>query len=352
MSTLRAIVLSCLLLMPGLSFAQSTVLDLPRESQHAVVTQRIGVTDISISYSRPLVRGRQIWDHVVPYGEVWRAGANENTTITFADPVAVEGTLLPRGSYGMHMIPSAGAWTVIFSKIYTAFGSFGYDPAEDALRIQIQPQPSEFHEALVYEFNELAPNSAVVTMRWDKIAVPFKISVNVNEFVEESLRLQMHSLKGYAWQAGADAADYLVSQKTDLPDALKYIDVSLKVEERPENLMTKSRVLHLMGKDDEAKQFATRALEHATVFQLYDFGRQLQDDGRQNDAFEVYRFSLKNFPDHWLSHAGMVRVWSARGDFDNALREAEAAIASGGPGNQRYFQNQISLLKKKIDINK
>src|SRR5438045_8375585 len=128
--------------------AQSTILELPRHSQHAVVTQRIGITDITLNHRRPLVNGRKIWGGLVPYGQVWRAGANENTTITFTDPVSVEGKPLDRGTYGLHMIPAADQWTVIFSKASTAWGSFTYKESEDALRVQVKPQTSEFREAL------------------------------------------------------------------------------------------------------------------------------------------------------------------------------------------------------------
>src|SRR5690348_11543622 len=95
--------------------AQSFVLDLPRQSQHAVLSQRIGITDITINYHRPLVGGRKVWGGLVPYGQVWRAGANENTTIQFADDVTIEGQPLPKGTYGLHMIPGENEWTVIFS---------------------------------------------------------------------------------------------------------------------------------------------------------------------------------------------------------------------------------------------
>src|SRR5260370_42014728 len=121
---LRGIFL-CLLVagIAGTGLAQSFVLDLPRQSQHAVISQRIGITDITISYHRPLVNNRKVWDGLVPYGKVWRAGANENTTITFSDPVMIEGKALDKGTYGLHMIPAAGEWTIIFSKNSTSWGS-------------------------------------------------------------------------------------------------------------------------------------------------------------------------------------------------------------------------------------
>ena len=149
--------LAVLLLAAALCNAQSTQLDLPRQSQHAVVTQRIGVTDITINYHRPLANGRKVWGGLVPYGQVWRAGANENTTITFTGPVTIEGQPLAAGTYGLHMIPNEDQWTIIFSKMHTAWGSFSYDQKEDALRVTVKPQTTELHNALALR---LRPASA------------------------------------------------------------------------------------------------------------------------------------------------------------------------------------------------
>src|SRR6202521_2093108 len=143
--------------------AQSAVLDLPRDSQHSVVTQRIGITDITINYHRPLVKGRTIWGKVVPYDEVWRAGANENTTITFTDPVSIEGKPLAKGVYALFAIPGENQWTIIFSKTHTAWGSFTYNEADDALRVTVKPQAAQPREALTYDFDDLKADSTVDT---------------------------------------------------------------------------------------------------------------------------------------------------------------------------------------------
>src|ERR1700691_5218015 len=140
--------LSSVVLMAGVSHAQTAtgetlMLDLPRQSQHALLTQRIGVTDITINYHRPLANGRAIWGKLVPYGQVWRAGANENPTITFSDPVSIEGQDLEKGTYGLHMIPGESEWTVIFSKNATSWGSFSYKQEEDAVRVTVKPQTAE-----------------------------------------------------------------------------------------------------------------------------------------------------------------------------------------------------------------
>ena len=179
-----------LLLLGSFGQAQSFVLDLPRPSQHAVVTQRIGITDVTINYHRPMVNKRKVWGTLVPYGQVWRAGANENTTIKFTDPVSIGGKSLPAGTYGLHMIPGENEWTVIFSRNSTSWGSFTYNQAEDALRVTVKPQTADYHEALTYDFDDVNPDSSVVTLRWERVAVPFKVGVNTHEIVAENLHNQ------------------------------------------------------------------------------------------------------------------------------------------------------------------
>src|SRR6478672_4052177 len=177
--------------------AQSTVVNIPRASQRAEVIQRVGITDITITYHRPLINGRKVWGGLVPYGQVWRAGANENTTIEFSDPVSIEGKPLARGVYGLHMLPTENEWTIIFSKTATAWGSFTYNQAEDALRVTVKPRPAEMKEALAYEVDDVTPASAIFTLRWEKLAVPFKVDVDTHEIVAQSLHSQLRGLAQY-----------------------------------------------------------------------------------------------------------------------------------------------------------
>ena len=332
--------------------AQSVVLDIPRDSQHSVLTQRIGITDITINYHRPLVKGRVIWGKVVPYGEVWRAGANENTTITVTDPVTVEGQPLATGTYGLHMIPTENQWTVIFSKVYTAWGSFTYKQDNDALRITVKPQPSDFREALTYDFDDVKKDSAVATLRWEKIAVPFKIAVDVNETVKASLHNQLQGLRQYTWEAWDDAASYLLANKFDLEEALQYEETSIRTEPRFDNFLTKSQILEAMGRKDESQAAQNEAIARATAAQLYVWGRQLQQQGKQDEAFDFYRKAAKKDPNDWAAHDGIARIYSAKGDFDNALKEMKIA-RDGAPDNQKiFFDANVKKLEAKEDINK
>jgi len=334
------------------SFSQSAVLDLPLDSQGAAVTQRIGITDITIDYHRPLVKGRTIWGKVVPYGEVWRAGANENTTVAFTSPVSIEGKPLAAGTYGLQMIPRENEWTVIFSNVHTAWGSFTYREADDALRVTVKPQASEMHEALIYEFDDVKSDSAVATLRWEKLAVPFKIGVNVHEVVQASLRNQLQGLPQYTWEAWDDAATYLLGQKYDLDDALKYEETSIGIEPRFDNYLTKSRVLEAMGRKDEAEVAKNQALKRATAAQLYYYGRQLQQEGKQDQAFDLYRQAAQKDPSDWVVHDGTARIYSAKGDFDDAVKEMKISLA-GAPDNFKiFFEPLVKKLEAKQDINK
>ena len=331
---------------------ETLMLDLPRASQRAVVIQRIGITDIRVNYHRPLANGRQIWGKVVPYGQVWRAGANENTTITFSDPVTIEGQPLDKGTYGLHMIPGENQWTVIFSKNSTAWGSFSYKQDEDALRVNVKPQPADTYNALTYDFDSVKPDSTVVTMRWDKVAVPFKVDVKVNDIVTASIHRQLHGLNQYYWEVWDDAAGYLLANKIDLDEALKDEDQSIQTEERYDNLMNKSKILEAMGRKQDAEAFRTKALDKASALQLYFYGRQLQGDKKQDEALAIFRSTAKRYPDEWTSHMAMARVYSAQGDFDNALKEVKLSLAGAPDSNKANLENYVKRLQNKEDINR
>jgi len=332
--------------------AQSALLDLPRDSQHAKIMQRVGITDITINYHRPLVKGRKIWGGIVPYSQVWRAGANENTTIEFSDPVNIEGKPLAKGIYGLHMIPTENEWTIIFSKNATAWGSFTYNQAEDALRVTVKPRVADAEEALAYEVDGVTPTSAVVALRWEKLAVPFKVDVSTNEIVAQSLHGQLRGLAQYTWDGWDDAANYLLANKYNLEEALKYEDRSIGVEERYDNLMTKARIFDALNKQDEATVARNKALGMASVVQLHSYGRQLQQAGKQEQAFDIFRVNIKKNPAHWTAHNEAARIACSKGDFDTAVKEMKLASAAAPDQIKSALDGFTKRLEAKEDINK
>ncbi len=345
--------LAAVLLIAGLCAAQSLVLELPRASQHAVVSQRLGITNVSITYHRPLVNNRKVWGTLVPYGQVWRAGANENTIIAFSDPVLIEGKPLDKGTYGLFMIPAENEWTIIFSKNSTSWGAFTYDQKEDALRVTVKPQASDPHDALTYDFDELKPDATLVTLRWEKVAVPFKVSVDVPHLVQSSLEKQLRSLSQYTWISWDEAANYVLDNKLDPQLALTYSDKSIQNEERFENLITKSRTLERLDKKDEALALRNKAFEKGTPLQIHFYARQLQNDKRQDEAFAVFRSNAQKNPKAWVVHTGMARVYCGSGDFPNAVKEMKIAV-DGAPdkAQKTYLEGLVRRLEAKEDINK
>jgi hypothetical protein len=332
--------------------SQPTELNIPRVSQRGTVSQRIGLTDITIVYHRPEVGGREIWGKTVPYGKVWRSGANENTTITFADDVTVEGKPLAAGTYGLHTIPDKDQWTIIFSKNSTSWGSFSYDEKEDALRVTTKPQAADFREVLTYTFEDVKPDSAAATLRWEKLAVPFRINVDVKAVVLRSVKNELRNVGGFTWAGYDEAAQWCLDNNYELEQALKWEDTSILNEERFENWETKSRILDAMGKKDESAKALATALEKANAIQLYVYARGLQRQGNAKRAFELYPQVPKKDPNHWISHVALARINSNRGDFAAASKEMSQALNAAPDPNKPQLEGLLKRLQNKDDINK
>ncbi len=337
----------------GIASAQND-LNLPDVSQAAEVKQRIALTDITVNYHRPLVNGRKIWGGVVPYGKVWRAGANENTTVEFSDPVWVEGKPLAKGTYGLHMIPNQDSWTVIFSKTNTGWGSYSYKQDEDALRVDVKPRPlAEQKEALEFEFEDLKPDSTAVTLKWEKLGVPFTVSIKDADQTLENIRAQLKGRGQFTWQALDEGAQFCLTRKINLDEALKWADASIQNEERFDNLSTKADILKALNRPDEAKKTWNLALEKASAPQLYTYGRQLQNQKKGADAMEIFKEVAKRFPQGVFGYLAQARIKSAAGDFAGALNDAkQAQTAAPSDAQKQAIQGLIDRLEAKQDINK
>jgi hypothetical protein len=232
-------------------------LTLPRSSPAASVSQTLGVTEVTIHYSRPGVKGRTIWGELVPYGEVWRTGANENTTITFSTPVKVEGNELAAGTYGLQTIPTPEQWTVIFSKDAKLWGAFNYKPENDALRIQVKPQPAELRERMAFDVEDVTDNSAEVVLHWEKLKVPFTVEVDTPKLVAEAVKNNLR------WQSFAQAAAYCIQGNTCLDEASRWLDASIALEPGFANQRAKAMLLAKKNDYKGAVSWGEKALAAA-----------------------------------------------------------------------------------------
>ena len=225
-----------LLAMLLFSLPAMSQLDLPRGSQMAKVNQRIGNTDVTIIYSRPSVKEREVWGKLVPYGmnnlgfgtakeSPWRAGANENTIIKFTHDVTIQGKQLKAGKYGLHMIVNEGnTATIIFSNNHGAWGSYFYEPSEDALRVDVETNEIPHTELLTYVFDEVDANSATASLYWEKKRIPIKVEVDVPTIVLKSVRNKLQNSPGFNRQSWEQAANYAMNNGGDLEEALGWVN--------------------------------------------------------------------------------------------------------------------------------
>lgn len=244
--------------------AMSAQVSVPRESQRQEIAQTIGDTKISLIYHRPNVKARKIWDGLVPYGKVWRAGANEATLFEFSKDVTINGKPLPAGKYSFHIIPAASEWTLIFSKDAGQWGSFQYNEKDDAVRVTSGVQKSDFHEALTYSFNDPKPNEVSVVVSWENVAVPFTVGIgDIHGRVIAQFSDAIKTRKPEEAGPLNQAANYVVTfkQKDSYPDAMEWINTSIGIKETYSNLSAKARLLKEQGKTAEAIATAEKALE-------------------------------------------------------------------------------------------
>ncbi len=235
----------------------------PRPSPKATTAQQIGLTDMTIVYSRPGVKGRPVWGTLVPYDKVWRTGANEATTFAVSDDVKINGQPLPKGTYSLHTIPGKDEWVIIFNKVANQWGSFNYDPAQDALRVKAKPEAADFREWLMFVVPELSPDSATVVLRWEKLAVPFTVTTNTTEKIMASARAAVAAADAKDWRTPLRAASFALDAK-NMADAQAWLDKSLAVEQNINNLYLKARFEAASGHKAEAVKAARAAIAKAT----------------------------------------------------------------------------------------
>ena len=261
MKQMKILVFVSLFVLSIIKIQAQTRLTTPELSQAASVTQSIGLTKITIDYHRPLVKGRKIWGDLVPYNEVWRAGANKNTTIEFSDPVKINGVDIPAGKYGFHTIPAENEWTLIFNKNNAAWGSYFYEQSLDALRIKVKPQSAPFEEALTYYFSNPEDNSVNVVLHWEKLAIQFKVEVDVKELVFKNMKQELTNLPGFYWQGYNQAAQFCLKNNIHLDEALKLIETSINKNKNSTNLNVKADLLEKTGNKTEADKLRAEALQ-------------------------------------------------------------------------------------------
>ena len=305
----------------------------PDQSPAATVGQTIGITDIAITYHRPAVNNRRIFGGLVQYGALWRAGANENTTISFSTPVKIEGQTLPAGTYGLFMLPTASQWTVVFSKFAGDWGAYNYDPSEDALRVNVTPQSvADNQERLAYTFDDITNNSTTASLRWEKLRVPFKIEVDVPATVRASIQKELRGGKHWSPDAWAAAARWEL-RNGDPDTALQYANHALDLGVTTTTLRTKAAVLEKKGDKTGAAELRARAKQNYNAAEEISVTAfPLLGDKKYDEAISYlngYLSSHPNTPEAWRVYYMLGDAYAHKGDaakskdaFDKAMSMA------------------------------
>ncbi len=350
------------------SFAQLTTLP-NGGNKKAIVSEKVGLTDVTINYNRPSLKGREgkIWGTLVPYGfndlgfgtskaAPWRAGANENTTISFSSDVTINGNKIPAGKYGFFIAPGKEESILIFSKNNGAWGSYFYNQAEDALRITVKQQmldkPIEFLE---FVFLNQTINTATVALQWEKLRFPFTVEADVNTAQISSFRNELKSEKGFDWQAWAQAANWTAENNTNLEEGLEWANYAISGSVGEKNfttLSTKAKILDKMGNVAQAEEIMKEATPLGNMQEVHNYARQLLNNKKTAEAALLFKTNYKKFPNQFTTNMGMVRAFSSEANYKEALKYADAALLiAPDENNKKNILQQIEKLKKGQNIN-
>lgn len=349
------------------------------DNEHAQVTQWIGPVKISIDYHSPKVhnpdnndRTGHIWGELVHYGffdegfgptkgAPWRAGANESTTISFSHEVKVEGKDLKAGTYALFLdVEKTGPWNWVFSN-HPGWGSYQYDPKDDALRIPVTPEDAPFTEYLTYGFDDRRPDSAVAYLQWEKKRIPIKIEVsNVNGIYVEKMRQDLQSWAGFNYQNWQNAAQFCAANKINLEEALQWADKAINGPFRGATIghedfstvSTKAEVLEAMGRESEADALVEKALHlpGTDAYSLYAYGMGLLRKDKKDKAMKIFTVNRQQHPqDKFWTSLGLARGYTALGDKKNAIASWEVVlqnIPSNLSNRMAAYEESLKKLKE------
>lgn len=345
LNTIKLLVCLCLFV----GFNTNAQINTPNASQKATVSQRVGISDITIKYSRPSVRGRTIWGNLVPYGmnnlgfgtstaAPWRAGADENTTITLSHDAKVEGKPIKAGTYGLHMeVKPDNKATLILSHEKDAWGSFFYDPSKDALRVDITTVSVPHHELLTYAFNEVSANSATAMLAWETKGFPFSITFDVTTIVLDDFRDKAKGRTGFIRQNWEQAAAYALNNGGDLNEALTWINNAISgqfySQKNFNNLAVKAQILNQLGDKEAYASIMDEASGMANANQLNALGYLMLGAKDYDRALTYFKKAVKLDPENPNVYDSLGEAYKTMGKNKEAIKYFKKSLSMNPPAN-------------------
>jgi tetratricopeptide (TPR) repeat protein len=314
-------------------------------SPGSTLSQTIGISKVTVTYSRPAVKGRAVWGELVPYGwnvqgfgnakeSPWRSGANENTVIEFTHAAKVQGQDVPAGKYGLFfVINKDNTGEVILSKDYRSWGSFWYEKEHDQMRAKIQLREVPHTELLTYDFVNLSKTGGELVLNWEKKQFPVKIEFAVDEIVYANAAEELKGPVGFNWQGYSTAANYTLQNKVHTDQGLKWIDQAITMNRNFTNLRIKSDLLKEKGNTAESESLLKEAMSVATEGELNIYGYQLLGQGENDKAIQILTVNTERFPKSANTWDSLGEAYAAKGDSKNAIKNFKKSLSLNPPAN-------------------
>jgi len=341
-STLRFLFAAAFMIATASAWTQG--ITTPRTpSPAATVSQTIGISTVTVNYSRPGVKGRVVWGDLVPYGwnvqgfgnnksAPWRAGANENTVIEFTHEAKVEGHPVPPGRYGLFfVINNDNTGEVILSKDNRSWGSFFYEPDHDLVRTKLQLRDHAMTELLTYDFINLTKTSAELVLNWEKKQFPVKIEFAVDDIVMANAAEELKGVTGFNWQGFSTAANYSLQNKINTDLGVKWADQAITANRNFNTLSVKAGLLELQGKKPEAEELRSEAVTLGTEADLNTYGYQLLGQNEFDKAIGIFKLNTDKHPESANAWDSLGEGYALKGDKENAIKAFKKSLTLDPP---------------------
>jgi tetratricopeptide (TPR) repeat protein len=350
---------SLLLLVSLTTFAQFHTLNIPQLSPRVKETQKVGITFITVDYSSPALRGRDVWNdtNILPHNGdpvAWRVGANLNTTISFSTDVTIEGQQLKAGKYGFHIIPRDEVYTLLFAHNNQQWGSYYLDMENDiSLTVDVKSVTCPTSEQMEFEFLNREENALVVGLEWGDKRIPFTVAVDLNKTVVESFRSELRGVNIYRWQAWDDAANWCLRHDTNLEEALAWANQSINggyggfaANKNMTNLTTKLRLLKKLNRNEEMASTIKEAKKTTfTAFEANRFSLFMMENEYHDEALNYLDHALIKYPNSWFLVLNKGIAYFFLKDKKKAIKQINLAITTC----PEQYRNRLNEIIKEIE---
>ena len=348
MKTIKTNIIVTLLLFVTVTVAQGQRLTMPEPSQDASITQRLGISDVTITYNSPGARGRKVFGGMIPYKAVWRAGANENTTISFSHDAIVEGQNIKAGTYGLYMVPGKEQFQILFSKFSKSWGSVLPTESEIVLKVSVSPKKIPFQEWLGFNFTDRSAKQLIAVLEWADVQVPFKIEFNTSQIIIENSIAELKGQAGFSGAGHMQLSAYCLQNNTHLDEALIWIEQSIARNKSFSNLRVKADLLSKKGQATAAKKLMEEAFSLGSGGELNSFGYSLLNDNNTEEAIKVFSFNIKKNANDiliWMYIDSLGEAYLKSGNKKMALKYYKKAKEKAPKSQYVYLDGVISGIK-------